>query len=114
MPDHPPYYILYSQSNTLGHPLIQYHYADDSPLSLLPLDDEQVLLLDFDPPSTVTAKSISKNIATAALNLAEAPGAALEDDSTNSTMYILETATITDEKYSTHHPLYYPLTFFGH
>ncbi|KAK0481901.1 hypothetical protein IW261DRAFT_1472926 [Armillaria novae-zelandiae] len=68
----PPYYILFSNSSlspapsaTLGHPTIQYHYADDSPLSLLPQHpQEHVLLLDYDPSSSAppTVKSISKNM----------------------------------------------------
>jgi hypothetical protein len=102
----PPYYILYSNtplstttpsaaaSTSLGHPIIQYHYADDSPLSLLPqTPDEHVLLLEFDPssPDTATVKSISGNIAVTGLKVAEAPGAAAEDDSKNSRMYIVET-----------------------
>jgi hypothetical protein len=106
----PPHYILYSHSplsaapsTSLGHPVIQYHYADDSPLALLPqAPDEHVLLLEFDPssPSAPTAKSISRNIAVTGLKIAEAPGAAAEENPKNSTMYILETTTIADDKYA--------------
>jgi len=107
----PPYYILYSSSpistsipgapsTSLGHPTIQYQYADDSPLSLLPQSpDEHVLVLDFDPAaSPPTVRSISRNIAVTAVKVAEAPGAAAEDEpKRNDRMYILETTTVEDK-----------------
>jgi hypothetical protein len=109
----PPYYILFSHSSistatpapstSLGHPTIQYHYADDSPLSLLPQSaGEHVLVLDYDPASTPppTVKSISKNMVVTGLKVAEAPGAAAADEGDvkrNDRMYIVET-TICEDK----------------
>lgn len=107
----PPYYILVSQSplsahtpgvpsTALCHPLIQYHYADDSPLSLFPkTNGEHVLVLDYDPVSS-TAKSISTNVAVTALKVAEAPGASAAEDEPkkNDRMYILETTTTGEDK----------------
>lgn len=114
----PPYYILFSHSpltspssvpgapsSSLGHPVIQYHYADDSPLSLLPnTPDEHVLVLDYDPTTgaltTPTVRSTSKNMAVTGLKMAEAPGAAAADEGCdikkNDRMYILETTTCED------------------
>ncbi|PPQ76713.1 hypothetical protein CVT26_004374 [Gymnopilus dilepis] len=104
----PPFYVLLAHSslsglpsgapsNTLGHPVIQYHYADDSPLSLLPAHpDEHVLI--FDHSTNPTVKSISKSLSVTGLKLEEAPGAAAEDEAgaRNDTMYIIET-TSTDQ-----------------
>jgi hypothetical protein len=103
----PPYYILFSHSplssnnpgalsTSLGHPIIQYHYADDSPLSLLPQSaDEHVLVLDYDPNSTAppTVKSISNSMVVTGFKVAEAPGAASDEVTRNDRMYILETTT---------------------
>jgi hypothetical protein len=111
MATEPPHYILVSQSSlsahtpgapstALCHPIIQYHYADDSPLSILPQSPgEQVVILDYDSTSP-TAKSISTNSAVTVLKVAEAPGAgAAEDESKkNNKMYILETSTIDGDK----------------
>ena len=107
----PPFYILCSSSpistavpgapsTTLGHPEIQYHYKDDSPFALLPqTQDEQILILDWDPngvPTSVPAvRSISRNVAVTAVRVAEAPGAAAEDEVRNDRMYIIETTTST-------------------
>jgi hypothetical protein len=107
----PPYYILVSHSplsaqtpgapsTALCHPVIQYHYADDSPLSLLPQTaGEHVLVLDYDPASP-NAKSISANVAVTALKVAEAPGAIAAEDELrkNDRMYILETTTTGEDK----------------
>ena len=114
MTTEPPFYILCSSSpisatvpgapsTTLGHPTIQYHYADDSPFVLLPqTQDEQVLVLDWDPntapASAPTVRSISRNVAVTAVRVAEAPGAAAEDEVRNDRMYILETTTAFDDK----------------
>jgi hypothetical protein len=113
MTTEPPFYILYSSSpintnaagapsTSLGHPTIQYYFADDPPISLLPQSpDEHVLVLDFDPTSGAapTVRSISKNIAVTTVKVAEAPGAAAEDElKRNDRMYILETTTTTDDK----------------
>ncbi|KAI9455843.1 hypothetical protein F5148DRAFT_1225263 [Russula earlei] len=70
-----PHYVLVSSSSrtqpstatgsatpVLSHPIIQYHYANESPLSLLPRSpNEQVLVLDYDPlnPKLSRAQSIS-------------------------------------------------------
>jgi len=109
----PPYYILVSHSplstntpgvlsNALGHPQIQYHYADDSPLALLPqTPNEHVLVLDYDPtiPTSPTAKSMSRNMVVTSVKVAEAPGAAADEDELkkNDKMYILETTTASDD-----------------
>ncbi|KAJ7293290.1 hypothetical protein C8J57DRAFT_1268647 [Mycena rebaudengoi] len=88
-PQVPPYYVL-CRSTLLTHPNIQYHYADDNPLALLPHNNEHVLLLDLTDPPTV--QSISPDIAVTALKIEEAPGAAAEGDPTrNDRMYIIET-----------------------
>jgi len=100
----PPFYVLVAHSNapdgalsnTLGHPVIQYHYADDSPLSLLPSHpDEHVLVLNYDHNIQPTVQSLSKNLSVMGLRLEEAPGAAASDESrsTNSTMFIIETTS---------------------
>ena len=105
----PPYYILFAHSplssstpgalsNTLGHPTIQYHYQDDSPLALLPQHpDEHVLVLDYDPDSTTqpTVQSLSKTLVTTGLRIEEAPGAAAAD-AKNDRMYIVETTEFED------------------
>ncbi|KAF8898547.1 hypothetical protein BD779DRAFT_1666375 [Infundibulicybe gibba] len=110
-PVQPPYYILFSHSslsntnagaasNTLGHPVIQYHYADDSPLSLVPQHpNEHLVILEYDPrEATPIARSISKDFVVADLKVEEAPGAAAaeENDLKNSSMFIIETILNTD------------------
>ncbi|KAF8807575.1 hypothetical protein BYT27DRAFT_7223390 [Phlegmacium glaucopus] len=98
----PPFYILLAHSsssnppNTLGHPSIQYHYTDDSPLSLLPNhSDDHVLVLHYDPksPETPTVQSVSKDLVVTGLRIEEAPGAAVADETgtRNSAMFIIET-----------------------
>lgn len=105
----PPYYILFShssvaattlaanQSNTLAHPVIQYQYADDSPLSLLPQSpDEHVLILDYDPSSQLpVVRSASHEMVVTGLKVSEAPGAAAAAEEggppRNDRMYIIET-----------------------
>lgn len=104
----PPYYILISHSslsspnqgplsNSLGHPIIQYHYSDDSPLSLLPQrPDECILVLDHDLQSSAlpTVRSISENMVVTGLKVEEAPGAAVAveaDVGKNDKMFIIET-----------------------
>ena len=107
-----PYYIFVSNSSLLSttqaapsslllHPSIQYHYEDDSPLELLSRsEDEQILVLDFDPTglSQPSAKSISNNIAVTSLKVADAPGAAAPGSdqlsSKNEKMYIIHTSTL--------------------
>ncbi|KDR85171.1 hypothetical protein GALMADRAFT_218252 [Galerina marginata CBS 339.88] len=102
----PPFYVLLAHSslsnlpsgalsNTLGHPVIQYHYADDSPLSLLPAHlDEHVLVLHYDTNSPKpTVQSISEGLSVTGLKLEDAPGAAVEDETgtRNDTVFIIET-----------------------
>jgi hypothetical protein len=101
----PPFYVLLAHSslsnppNTLGHPSIQYHYTDDSPLSLLPNHSgDHVLVLHYDPESPVapTVQSVSKNLVVTGLRIEEAPGAAVADETgtRNSAMFIIETTAI--------------------
>lgn len=105
---HPPYYVLISHSTLSGtsqaisfrHPTIQYHYSDDSPLSLLPQHpQEHVLVLNHDPqPSAAppTVQSISKTLIVTRLKVEEAPGAAAavgDHDGKNDKMFIVETCT---------------------
>lgn len=98
----PPYYVLLAHSslsnppNTLAHPAIQYHHADDSPLSLLPTHpDDHVLVLHYDPesPATPTVQSVSKDLVVTGLRIEEAPGAAVADETgtRNNAMFIIET-----------------------
>lgn len=111
----PPFYILISHTpvltnqlapvpTTLIHPVIEYHYADDSPRSLLPQHpDEHVLVLDYDPSKgpIPTVKSLSKDLAITGVKITDAPGAgAIEDEPTrNRNMHVLETMTSPEEKY---------------
>lgn len=107
----PPFYVLLAQSplsnvsagalsNTLAHPIIQYHYADDSPLSILPTQpNESVLVLNYDSESAPpTVQSISNNLVVNGLRVEEAPGAVADDSKTqrNISMFIIET-TINDQ-----------------
>jgi len=104
----PPFYVLLAHSplsnipsgalsNTLAHPVVQYHYADDSPLSILPTHpDENVLILDYDPVSSQpTVNSISDSLVTTGLMLEDAPGAAADDSKMqkNTSMFVIETTT---------------------
>ncbi|PCH33573.1 hypothetical protein WOLCODRAFT_93757 [Wolfiporia cocos MD-104 SS10] len=111
-PEDPPYYILVSHdsppsipsaapSTSLSHPTIEYHYADDSPHSLLPrYPGEQIIVLDYDPTKgpTPTIKSLSKDLAVTGLRIADAPGAGVTaEDPRNNKMYILEAMTLPEE-----------------
>ncbi|KAH9857846.1 hypothetical protein C2E23DRAFT_801775 [Lenzites betulinus] len=121
----PPFYLLVSHSqslsnaavpasSSLSHPVIEYHYADDPPNSLLPQLGEHVLVLDYDParPASPTVKSLSANLAISAVKVADAPGAAVSDEPTrtsNNSMYVIETiarpidiAPEDDEQHSVH------------
>ncbi|KAF4623866.1 hypothetical protein D9613_001959 [Agrocybe pediades] len=107
MSSSPPFYVLLAHSslssapsaalsNTLGHPVIQYHYADDSPLSLLPTHpDEHILVLNYsnDGPKP-TVQSISPTLSVVGLKTEEAPGASVADETgtRNDTMFIIETS----------------------
>jgi hypothetical protein len=103
-----PHYVLVSSSSRsaagsattaiLGHPILQYHYANDSPLSLLPKsNDEQVLVLDYDPlnPALTRAQSISGISAVTGIKVTDAPGAgsAEGDAGWSNKMFVLETTT---------------------
>jgi hypothetical protein len=106
-----PYYVLVSSSSraqpvtaagsvtpVLSHPVLQYHYANDSPLSLLPrFPDEQVLVLDYDPrsPPFTRAQSISGSTAVTGIKVTDAPGAgsAEGDVGWSKSMFVLETTT---------------------
>ena len=79
-----------------GHPAIQYHYTDDSPLSLLPThSDDHVLVLHYNPksPTAPTVQSVSKDLVVTGFRIEEAPGAAVADETgtRNSEMFIIET-----------------------
>ncbi|KAI9445150.1 hypothetical protein H4582DRAFT_1913579, partial [Lactarius indigo] len=106
-----PHYVLVSSSSRaqpttataaavpiLSHPILQYHYANDRPLSLLPgSTGEQVLLVDYDPlsPASSRVQSISGNAAITGIRVTDAPGAgsAEEDACWSSKMFVLETTT---------------------
>lgn len=93
-----PYYVLISNASppALTHPLIQYQYADDSPLALLPRHpDEHVILLDYNPNTSnetittspvahVSVKSLSSRVAVTGIKTVEESG---------DTMYIVETTS---------------------
>ena len=108
--DKVPYYVLVSTSSqaqpatpVLIHPVLQYHYANDSPLSLLPRSpNEQVLVLDYDPltPQFTRAQSISGSSAVTGIKVAEAPGAGSAEGDTGwcNSMFVLETTTF-DSRY---------------
>jgi hypothetical protein len=105
----PPYYILVSlqhnspnQSNALVHADIEYRYADDSPLSLLPhFPDEHVLVFNYDPaaPAKPTISSTSSQLALSGVKVLPAPGTrADEDASKNGNMYIVEVTSTSDDQ----------------
>ena len=109
--DKVPYYVLVSPSSqtqspaatgsttpVLIHPVLQYHYANDSPLSLLPISpNEHVLVLDYDTltPQCARAQSISGSSAVTGIKVTEAPGAASAEGSAGwcNNMFVLETTT---------------------
>lgn len=102
----PPHYIILTQSQlspssstraeptaqTLVHPIIHYHYADDPPLSLLPTNPNQsYIILDVDPadPSqTPIVNSISEDMVVVGVKVNDAPGA---EGDRNARMYTIET-----------------------
>jgi len=111
----PPYYILVSHSpsslplsTSLSHPIIHYHYRDDSPLPILPKSpNDQVLILDYDPSTSrlnPAARSLSHNVAVTGVKVADAPGAGASaeggEQAVNDKMYIIETTLAADEKTS--------------
>ncbi|KAH7883753.1 hypothetical protein F5I97DRAFT_1929993 [Phlebopus sp. FC_14] len=112
----PPYYILVSyaslqqgssmqSSSALAHADVEYHYIDDSPLSLLPRHpDEHVLVLNHDPHSVTgpTVKSTSSQLAVSGIKILAAPGAGADEDrpNRNEDMYVLEVTSTSDDQYA--------------
>ncbi|KIJ68257.1 hypothetical protein HYDPIDRAFT_24554 [Hydnomerulius pinastri MD-312] len=112
-PSEPPYYLLISHnslqhnssgqtSSALAHADIEYRYADDSPLSLLPRHpDEHVLVLNHDPANITrpTIKSTSSQLAVSGIKVLAAPGAGAdeEDANRNDNMYVLEVTSVSDD-----------------
>lgn len=110
----PPFYILCAHSTSvpalpnpaLVHTAVQYHYADDDPLAIVPHPGEQVLVLDYDASDSNTSalptvQSISPSVAVTNVRDEEAPGAAAaaadEGDLTrNDRMFIIETTAALD------------------
>ncbi|KAI0662745.1 hypothetical protein C8Q70DRAFT_1043110 [Cubamyces menziesii] len=113
-PADPPYYVLIAHSQSLSnpaqppstslsHPVIEYHYADDAPDTLLARSPgEHVLVLDYDParPGSPTVKSLSPDLAVSAVKVVDAPGAAVagEPALSNNNMYVITTTTRPTEK----------------
>ena len=128
----PPCYILLSQYTSsslpslgaqtlppppsrLIHPTIQYHYADDPPLALVPSSEHpHIIILDIPdrssgqpvvspsstetivPPPTPSARSLSSALAITSVKVAQAPGAAIKHalaEGRDPNIYILETVT---------------------
>ncbi|KAI0307852.1 hypothetical protein B0F90DRAFT_75675 [Multifurca ochricompacta] len=82
----------------LSHPILQYHYTNDSPLSLLPRSpNEQVLVLDYDPvnPGLTHAQSISGSSAITGIKVTDAPGAGSSEGESgwSNKMFVLETTS---------------------
>lgn len=109
--EEPPYYILVSHNSaldkpartSLSHPVIEYHYADDSPHSLLPqFPGEQIVVLDYDPAKnpTPTVKSLSTGMGITGLKITDAPGIGIAEDefTRNNKMYVIETTSMPEEK----------------
>ncbi|KAI0321702.1 hypothetical protein OF83DRAFT_1098242 [Amylostereum chailletii] len=107
----PPYYILVSHSSpqstapgntkALTHPAIQYHYADDPPLAVLPHSrDEEVLVLDYDPSGLASphAQTLSGNSVVTGVKVT-APGAAAagNDFAWSEKMFVLQTTRLDDQ-----------------
>ncbi|EKM60982.1 uncharacterized protein PHACADRAFT_247247 [Phanerochaete carnosa HHB-10118-sp] len=113
--ENPPYYILVSQSplpsgstasrppyQSFTHPIIEYHYADDLPHALLPQNpQEHVLVLDYDPTSTISpvAQILSTELAVLSVKATAAPasGPATDDSPNpkkNGQIYVIETTQI--------------------
>ncbi|KAF8844091.1 hypothetical protein BDN67DRAFT_963592 [Paxillus ammoniavirescens] len=105
----PPYYIIVAHTSlqnsqspgALAHADIEYRYADDSPLSLLPRHpDEHVLVLNHDPanPTRPTVESTSSQLALSGMKVLPAPGAGADEDANrNDNMYVLEVASTSDD-----------------
>ncbi|KAI0757074.1 hypothetical protein C8Q80DRAFT_1131881 [Daedaleopsis nitida] len=104
----PPYYVLISHSQSLAgsvpassslcHPIIEYHYADDPPASLLPQHPtEHVLVLDYESAQSgvaaPTVKSLSPDLIVSGLKVTDAPGAAVAGEPAlrNNSIYVIET-----------------------
>jgi len=103
----PPYFILVSlsslqhssgsSSSSLAHVNVEYRYADDSPLTLLPRHtDEHVLVLNHDPAKgdIPTVQSTSTHMAVTGVKVSVAPGASTNEDyGRNDSMFVLEVAS---------------------
>ncbi|KIJ21590.1 hypothetical protein PAXINDRAFT_64030 [Paxillus involutus ATCC 200175] len=109
----PPYYIIVAHTSlqhssscqspsALAHADIEYRYADDSPLLLLPRHpDEHVLVLNHDPanPTRPTVESTSSQLALSGMKVLPAPGAGADEDANrNDNMYVLEVASTSDDQ----------------
>ncbi|GJJ08969.1 hypothetical protein Clacol_003190 [Clathrus columnatus] len=111
----PPQYILLSHSNassssttnqintppTLSHPIIQYYFRDDPPISLDTSNNAHVLVMDYDPasPDSVYVQSLSSTLAVTSLRITDAPGAANDDDEhKNNNMYVIDTVSRCSDK----------------
>ena len=110
----PPHYILVSNSpvstgplsvpssTTFILPVIEYHYADDSPRGLLPqYPGEHVLVIDYNPneQGIPVTHSLSADLAVTGLKVTEAPGAGVAENEApkNTNMYVLETIAMPEE-----------------
>ncbi|KAI0704884.1 hypothetical protein BC835DRAFT_1410224 [Cytidiella melzeri] len=106
-PPEPPFYVLVSHSltapstagssTTLSHPIVEYHYADDSPHNLLPrTNGEHVFVLDYNEAhlTSPTAHSLSSDLAVRGVKVADAPGAGVVADEgpKNNKIYVIETS----------------------
>lgn len=108
----PPYYLLVSlsslkhssgfSSSSLAHANVEYRYADDSPLTLLPRHpDEHLLVLNHDPAKgeIPTVQSTSTHMAVTSVKVSIAPGASTnEDHGRNDSMFVLEVASTSDDQ----------------
>ena len=90
-----------STSRVLNHPVLQYHHANDSLVSLRPrLPDERVHVVDYDPLTLqcTRAQCISGSSAVTGIKVTEAPGAGSPADPFAgwcNSMFVLETTTLT-------------------
>ncbi|KAK7694567.1 hypothetical protein QCA50_001753 [Cerrena zonata] len=110
-----PHYVLVSHTSgggnpnpnaapsatTFSHPIIEYHYADDSPNTLLPKEGEHVIVLDYSGSAEIpsTVKSLSSDLAAVGLRVTEAPGATTHEDGTirNNKMFVIDTISLPEE-----------------
>lgn len=112
MSTEPPHYLLVSlsslerssgfTSNSLAHANVEYRYADDSPLTLLPRHpDEHVLVLNHDPVKgeVPAVQSTSPHMAVTNVKVSVAPGASTGEDHTrNDNMFVVEVVSTSDDQ----------------